>query len=212
MAAGRKLVPALVSDVNRQQGEGMRRVAAGIAVALIGVLASSRVANAQGAQFSVGGGLDLPLSDFDDGFKTGFHGLAGVSVIPSGWPVGIQVDGTYSQYKADSDLDVKEQLIYGTASIVYKFQTAEGSRFKPYLIGGGGVYNGKLKGDDVPSGFDNSQTKFGFNAGAGFDIQAGSAALFAEGRFHDVFTDGTNLKFIPITVGIRFGGGGSSGS
>ncbi len=44
------------------------------------------------------------------------------------------------------------------------------------------------------------------NVGAGFDFKAGGAGLFAEGRFHDVFTDGENLKFIPITVGVRLGG------
>ncbi len=182
----------------------MRRVATGVAV-LIGMLAVSRVAHAQGAEFSLGGGVDLPLSDFDDAFKTGFHGLAAASFVPTGSPVGIQVDGTYSQYSDDSPLDIKEQLIYGTANAVYKFKTAEGSRFRPYLIGGGGVYNAKPKGDDVPSGVD-SQTKFGINVGAGFDIKAGAAGLFAEGRFHDVFTDGSNLKFIPITVGVRLGG------
>jgi hypothetical protein len=186
----------------------MRRVAAGIAVALIGVLASSRVANAQ-AQFSLGGGVSIPTGTFGDAFKTGFHGLGAVSFVPTGSPVGIQIDGSYTQFKTDvSGSDAKLQLIAGTANVVFKFPTAEGSKFRPYLIGGGGVYNAKPKNPDL-----DGQTKFGFNAGAGFDIQAGSAALFAEGRFHDVFTDGPNLKYIPITVGIRFGGGGgSSGS
>jgi hypothetical protein len=183
----------------------MRRVATGVAAALIGLLASANAARAQGAQFSLGGGVDMPLGVFNDGFKTGFHGLAGVSFTPPAWPVGIQVDGTYSQYSDDTPLDIKEQLIYGTGNLVYTFKTAETSKFHPYLIGGGGVYNAKPKGDDVPSGV-SSETKFGINVGAGFDIKAGGAGLFAEGRFHDVFTNGENLKFIPITVGVRFGG------
>ena len=53
---------------------------------------------------------------------------------------------------------------------------------------------------------DDSQTKFGINAGAGFDIKAGSAGLFVEGRFHDVFTSVNNTTFIPLTIGVRFGG------
>lgn len=189
----------------------MRRVGT-VAAALIGLLASANVARAQtGAQFSVGGGIDLPLSDFDDAFKTGFHGLAGVSFTPAASPVGFQVDGTYSQYSDDTPADIKEQLIYGTANVVWKFPTAEASRFHPYLIGGGGVYNFKEKGDDAFS--DESETKFGINVGAGFDISAGAAALFAEGRFHDIFiSDVPNLKFIPITVGVRLGGGGGTGS
>lgn len=172
----------------------------------MGMLVSASALHAQGAEFSLGGGVDLPLGDFDDAAKLGFHGLAGVSVVPTNWPVGIQVDGNWSQFSDDTPADVKYQLIYGTANLVYKFKTSEESRFRPYLIGGGGVYNFKAKGDDVPAGIDDSQTKFGINAGAGFDIKAGSAGLFVEGRFHDIFTTGSNTKFIPLTVGVRFGG------
>ena len=38
------------------------------------------------------------------------------------------------------------------------------------------------------------------------EVKAGGAGLFIEARFHDVFTDGPNTQFIPINVGIRFGG------
>jgi hypothetical protein len=184
----------------------MRRVARGVAAALIAVLTSAGAARAQsGAEFSLGGGVDMPLGTFNDAFKTGFHGLAAISFTPPASPVGLQVDGTYSQYSDDTPLDIKEQLIYGTANAVWKFKTAEASRFHPYLIGGGGVYSLKPKGNDVPSTV-GSVTKFGLNVGAGFDIKAGAAGLFAEGRFHDVFTSGENTKFIPITVGVRFGG------
>ena len=177
-----------------------------VAAVALGMLVSTSALHAQGAEFSLGGGVDLPLGDFDDVAKMGFHGLAGVSVVPANSPVGIQVDGNYSQFKDDTPLDIKFQLIYGTANIVYKFKTSEESRFRPYLIGGGGVYNFKAKGDDVLAGVDDSQTKFGINAGAGFDIKAGSAGVFIEGRFHDVFTTGSNTTFIPLTIGVRFGG------
>ena len=182
------------------------RVPKAAAALALGLLVSASTAYAQGAEFSLGGGIDNPLGDFNDSAKLGFHGLAGVSFVPEGSPVGIQVDGNYSQFKDDTPLDVKFQMIYGTANAVYKFKTSEDTRFRPYLIGGGGVYNFKVKGDDVPTGFDDSQTKFGINAGAGFDFKAGSAGVFVEGRFHDVFTSGSNTQFIPITVGVRFGG------
>jgi len=184
----------------------MRRISMTLGTLVAGLIVSASTAQAQGAEFSLGGGIDNPLGDFNDAAKLGFHGLAGVSFVPEGSPVGIQVDGNYSQFTDDTPLDVKFQMIYGTGNVVYKFKTSEDSRFRPYLIGGGGVYNFKIKGDDVPTGFDDSQTKFGINAGAGFDFKAGSAGLFVEGRFHDVFTDGPNTQFIPITIGVRFGG------
>jgi hypothetical protein len=177
-----------------------------VAALALGMLVSTSALHAQGAEFSLGGGVDLPLGDFDDVAKLGFHGLAGVSVVPANWPVGIQIDGSYAQFKDDTPADIKFQFIYGTANIVYKFKTSEESQFRPYLIGGGGVYNFKPKGNGLLPGTDDSQTKFGINAGAGFDIKAGSAGLFVEGRFHDVFTSVNNTTFIPITVGVRFGG------
>ena len=182
------------------------RIPKAVAALAMGMLLSASALHAQGAEFSLGGGIDLPLGDFDDAAKLGFHGLAGVSVVPTNWPVGIQVDGNYSQFSDDTPADLKFQLIYGTANLVYKFKTSEETKFRPYLIGGGGVYNFKVNGDDVPTGVDDSETKFGINAGAGFDFKAGSAGLFIEGRFHDVFTTGSNTTFIPITIGVRLGG------
>ena len=167
------------------------------------MLLSSPALHAQGAEFSLGGGLGIPVGTFDDLVKIGWHGTAAVSFVPQRWPVGVQIDGSFSQFSDETAFDIKNQLIYGTANAVYKFQSSEDSRFRPYLIGGGGVYNSKATGSDA---LDGSSTKFGINLGAGFDFKTGSAGLFMEGRFHDVFTDGDNLKFIPITVGVRFGG------
>jgi hypothetical protein len=162
-------------------------------------------AAAQGAEFSLGGGLTLPLGNFDDAAKLGWHGMGAVSFVPQDLPVGFQVDGSFSRLSDESPADIKSQLIYGTANVVYKFKTSQDTRFRPYLIGGGGVYNLDAKGDDVPSTVE-SVTKFGLNAGAGFDFKAGSAGIFIEGRFHNVFTEGDNTNFIPFTVGVRFGG------
>ncbi len=159
--------------------------------------------HAQGAQFSLGGGLGIPLGTFDDLVKIGWHGIAAVSFVPRTSAVGIQVDGSFSQFSDESPFDIKSQVIYGTANAVYKFQSSEDSSFRPYLLGGVGVYNSKATGNDALEG---STTKFGINAGAGFDFGAGGTSLFVEGRFHDVFTDGDNVTFIPITLGIRFGG------
>ena len=173
--------------------------------AVLMATAGAPSALAQGAEFSLGGGVSVPSGNFDDFAKLGWHGTAAVSFVPQTMPVGFQVDGSFSRLSDESPADRQAQLIYGTGNIVYKFQVAEDTKFRPYLIGGGGVYNLDTKGDDVLPG-DESVTKFGINAGAGFDFKAGSAGLFVEGRFHNVFTEGDNTNFIPITVGVRFGG------
>jgi len=180
----------------------MRSRSAGLAALILSLLGAPAL-RAQATEFSIGGGLGVPLGDFDDVAKIGWQGTAAVSFMPRNLPVGIQVDGSFSQFGNDSPLDIKNQLLYGTLNAVYRFASSESSRFRPYLIGGGGVYNSKLTGSDAP---DGSTTKFGINAGAGVDFKAGSAGLFLEGRFHDVFVAGPNVEFIPINVGIRLGG------
>ena len=190
----------------------MRGIVAPVAVVLIGVLAAPRVASAQGAEFSLGAGASVPLSDFGDVAKTGYHGLVGISFAPSSFPLGFQFDGQYHRLKQDASIGNRtNQIIMGTGNLIYKFKTSEDSKFRPYLIAGAGIYNFKLVSGDNVAGpgvgnTGNTATDFGLNAGAGFDIKTGGVGFFAEGRFHDVFTDGPNTKFIPITVGIRLGG------
>ena len=138
--------------------------------------------------------------------------MAAISFVPEGWPVGIQFDGSYQQFTLDEDRfpgfsGLKHRFIMGTGNVVFKFKSSEESTFRPYLIGGAGLYNGKTTADDDPGDvLGGGETDFGINAGAGFDFKAGGAGLFIEGRFHNVFTEGANTRFIPITLGIRFGG------
>jgi len=194
----------------------MRGFVRGTAAVAIGLLLSAPAVRAQGAEFGLGGGVGLPLGDFDDGAKLGWHGLAAVSFVPNGWPVGIQFDGSYQQFSLEDDFGftgLKTRLLQGTGNVVFKFKTSEESTFRPYLLGGVGVYNTKTTADDDPGDvLGGGATDFGLNAGVGFDFKAGGAGLFIEGRFHNVFvggdglSGGDNLQFIPITLGIRFGG------
>jgi len=194
----------------------MRGLRSGLLGAVLLATVGAAPAVAQTAKFSVGGGLSLPLGDFGDGAGTGWHGLAAVGFQPANLPIGFQVDGMYQRFSLDAvdgvevpdGFDGNFRMLQGTANAVYTFTTAEESTFHPYLIGGVGLYNFKLTGDDVPE--LDSETDFGINAGAGFDFQAGAVGLFVEGRFHNVFTDGSDVNFIPITVGVRFGGGGAT--
>ncbi len=185
----------------------MRGLSKGMAALAVGMLLGAPALRAQGAEFALGGGVGFPSGTFDDAAKVGWHGLAAISFVPEGWPVGIQFDGQYQQYKLDGFTDTKERFIMGTGNIVFKFKTSEESTFRPYLIGGPGVYNFKQTGEADPGQvLEGGTTEFGINAGAGFDFKAGGAGLFIEGRFHRIFNSGEDLQFIPITIGLRFGG------
>lgn len=51
---------------------------------------------------------------------------------------------------------------------------------------------------------ENTQTKFGLNAGAGLRFQLTGFSTFVEARWHTIFTEGKNTQVIPISVGITF--------
>lgn len=200
----------------------MRRILVqGVAAVAALTLAAAPAAAQTGVTFGLGGGGSVPLGDFGDVAEIGFHGTGFVGFQGgANLPVGFRIDGLFQRFSTDADaigpgdFDVDYQLISGSANVVYEFMTSEETRFRPYLIGGGGIYNVDLKGEDADElddlGFEGDATKFGLNGGAGFNFAFGNVGLFLEGRFHNVFTEGTNTNFIPITLGLRFGGEGPS--
>jgi opacity protein-like surface antigen len=180
------------------------------ALALASALFTTSAQAQTSMQFGIGGGATLPLGDFADAAKSiGFHGLVNAEFQPANLPVGFRIEGMYNRlsFHEDQTTDGNFQIISGTANVVYTFMTAEESKFHPYLIGGGGAYNFKAS----PEGFDSdSETKFGFNAGAGFNMAMGGAAVFIEGRFHRIMIgDGGDVNMVPISIGVRFGGSGN---
>lgn len=153
---------------------------------------------AQGVIFGVGGGFTAPLGDASNGLTTGGHLMATVGYDRPASPLGVRADGMYHIiFGANSAPDLN--LFMGTGNVVYNFLTAETSRFHPYVIGGAGIYN-------FDQGPFNS-TDFGLNAGAGVKFNFRGLRAFAEARFHDVFTDGSDFSMLPISVGVLFGGG-----
>lgn len=179
----------------------MKGLMKGAAIAAVALALGTGAAQAQIAQFGVGGGVSIPTGDAGDALNTGFHGGAHVRLSPPALPVAFQIDGLFQRFGTDAD-DVNFQSLSVTGDVVWTLPSAPATPVKPYLLGGVGLYNYKFTGDGVPAGFDESTTDFGINVGAGFNF---GKKLFAEARFHRVFTDGdSDLNIIPITVGLRF--------
>jgi hypothetical protein len=105
----------------------MRSLSKSVAALAVGMLLTAPALRAQGAEFALGGGVGLPLGTFDDATKTGWHGLAAVSFVPNGWPVGIQIDGQYQEYKFDGSTSLKDRFLIGTGNVVFKFKSSEES-------------------------------------------------------------------------------------
>jgi opacity protein-like surface antigen len=191
----------------RIQGGGFMNRVLQMAFAMIVVsVASAGTVAAQSARFGLGGGLLSPSGDFKNGEKTGWHGLVRVDFSIPLSPVGIRVDGLYGQtsHKAPFDGDGNSKGIGGLASLVWNIPVPA-PIVKPYVLAGGGFFNLKTT---VPSqSIDSSESKFAYGLGAGVRIGAGPVNFFAEGRYVSVQTSDGSTKFIPLTVGVLFGGG-----
>ncbi len=177
------------------------------AVVGLAVMLSAQTAQAQAMSYGVGGGLVVPTGTLSDGTSTGWSGSALVRVQPPASPLGLEVDAFYTRFGLEG-VDGHDRMIGGTANAVFAFPGA--SMARPYLIGGVGLYNSKVSIDGL--GSSDPSTKFGLNAGAGFDFGFGKAKLFAEARFHAIMKalpdastgDEKAAYMIPLTVGLRF--------
>ncbi len=158
-----------------------------LAVLVAGVPASLP---AQG--FFVGGGLVLPSGDYGNYAKTGYGGMAGVNLAFPALPIGVRVEGLYL-YNSHEGADSSTSLYGGMASATYGIGTGPAGL---YLIGGVGYLNHHF---GAPSGLPSeNEWKFSWGVGAGVSF----SKLFGEVRYMQRDKD----KFIPIMVGIRFGG------
>jgi hypothetical protein len=122
-------------------------------------------------------GVVFPLDP--DGLGTGWDIGASVRAMPPAWPIGVQLDFIV--------IDLEGSLFQFAANAVYQFSSS--SSLRPYLIGGLGLYDGD----------------FGVNAGVGLDFAVTGAPIgfFAEGRFHRVFGDPSDLSLFPLNGGVR---------
>lgn len=194
----------------------MKRFLTGAAVLGFTVLASGAASAQQVSkspiQFGVMGGVTLPTSDFKDLLKTGWNAGALLNFGFANGPVGLRVDGSWNQFNF-KDVDGPHfRVLDATADAVFSFGSKSPAQF--YILGGAGVYNFKVTGDNNSFDFSSgSTTKFGLNGGVGVKFTTGSVAPFIEARYHYVFSgdsfnnsSSNNPKFqmIPISVGLTF--------
>lgn len=162
--------------------------------------------------FGAKAGVAFPIGDFGNAAGTGFNigGVVGFTV--PNFPLGLRGDVDYNRFGNKTvnagtvSVSSKASIFSGTINVLYGFPM-EGSSFRPYAIGGLGLY--RLSTDASCSGVgvtcpSNGQTKFGLNIGGGVEFQLSSFSAFAEARFHNLFTDGYSARYIPITFGIMF--------
>jgi opacity protein-like surface antigen len=188
------------------------------------------------AHFTIGGGLAMPLSDLSERFRTGGAFNLGLIVEPT--PVlGLQVEYGFqtltgnerriplrvNPFAADTGTAVIESHHKVNFVVINAMvRTSGDDMFKPYALGGGGMYHRTVSLTTPDVGYttycdpywyicyptvvevdrvigDRSSWDPGINLGAGIAIRLGeAAALYIESRWHytwgPTFTDQDGLE------------------
>jgi hypothetical protein len=168
----------------------LRGLAAAAAVVAISATASAQMDAP--SRFGVSAGVGMPMGDFGDVAKMGFHvgGHWQTDLGDSGLKFRANLD--YGRYGFSDDLaalagDESWTMLGGVANIIYPVSSI-------YLIGGLGYYS--LSSSASGS---SSDSNLAYNIGAGM----GKGKWFAEVRYLSIQAD-PSLTTIPIVVGLRF--------
>ncbi len=174
-----------------------------LALALTASAAHAQATGASTRPVSVGisGGLSIPTGDAGDFYDSGFNvgGLLEFTRPASPLAFRLEVDYQRFAFKDDSGVlssDTDTRIISGVANALYKFG---GETARPYLLGGVGLFNLSAAAENA-----DSETKFGFNLGAGLEIPLSGITAFGDIRYQSIQTEGSAFNIIPIRVGIRF--------
>lgn len=177
----------------------MKRYQFGSLILALGLFAAPTLhAQAQpteGIRFGVGGGVTLPMGNYGDFDKGGYHLLGVVQFPISHSAIHLRFDAMYGQTSHDVGSG-KTTLTGATGDLLYHLGDRAAS-VRPYVLGGLGVYNVDAGG--------GSETDFTFGFGGGILFGIGTMHAFLEARYMSIQASGTSLPFIPISLGVMFG-------
>ena len=186
-----------------------RRIFTIAALAAAALLAPGTAQAQNPMKIGISVGPSFPISDLKDFEDWGYNVAASIAAKPMMSPVGFRIEGMYQNLTGKNNVivggitaDAPDHRTYaGTANVELAVPTMGVS---PYLIGGVGYYGTK---------FDQSGEKtsndFGWNLGGGLNFNLAGFSTFLEARFHQVQskdsnTGTPNLRFVPVSFGLRF--------
>jgi opacity protein-like surface antigen len=206
----------------------MSRSAIMVTVLAFACVAATATAGAQQlprARFGLGAGATSPSGEFHadasgEGFKTGWLGMLFLEFREPEKPLGVRVDAVFGSNAANDQWNVassaivgqpttdKFRMLGGNVDVIYSLlRSAHG--IGAYVLGGVGTYRLTLSSTSGGLTVDDSENKFGWNAGAGATYPFGGVTGFLEARYNSIattFVSASKLPFIGITAGVRFGG------
>ena len=177
-----------------------------------------------GFYIGVGSGTNLTTGTLDDiGYNSGLN----VS-IPIGWHkrgsvIGVRTEWGVQSFDGRNNLgfsnpDARFYTAVGLLTLNVPMNAAKTNTF--YVMGGGGLYMfknltggstlGNRFGATTVGGSTTSETKFGFQGGAGVELKIlGATSFFVQTGIAQVSVDtppgtsGSNLRWVPLIAGIQ---------
>jgi len=199
-----------------------RKLAALVATSVaLAAGATPVLAQKTGIGFGGSVGANVPNGEFADGAKTGLvaNGFVGLGTGRFGlrgelfWSRS-DLDNAFIRKVGNAvlpsdgvgDVTGNVNMVGGTANLVLPLTQ---SMFRPYLIGGVGVYRRRVSQDiggtiDEFQSLKDTQTELGYNGGVGLSIGGVGPSLFIEARYHSVQTTPERTKFVPVVIGFSF--------
>ena len=190
-----------------------------LAFACVAATASAAAQQLPSARFGIGAGVASPRGAYHadnvgEGFNTGWQGMAFLEFREPKHPIGVRVDLVIGEnpandaYNATAGATAKMRWFGADADLIYSFGRLAGG-LGAYVLAGGGSYRITLssKVGGIAAG-DQSENKFGWNAGAGVTLPAGPGTLFVEARYFSIsntFISSGTAPFAALVAGFRFG-------
>jgi opacity protein-like surface antigen len=177
-------------------------------------------ANASSTWLGIQGGAGVPTGDYGDVAVTGFQfGVLGTHMVNDQW--GFGGDLNYHMFNSSDEVnaaaevdfgpgsEIKWNTIQGTAHVVMNIPTRGG--VNPYLKGGFGLYNLGIKLVSPSGDTSDSESKFGFNVGAGMNFaSSGKMRWGVNAAYHIVSAEedlGANVNVMTLGLNVLWGVG-----
>jgi opacity protein-like surface antigen len=173
----------------------MKRTVVGVAMGLALLAGSANAQSVKPFNIGISGGLSVPTGDAGDLVKSGYNLSGMFEVKPMAFPVALRLEGQWQRFDVKG-VDANYRTLGVLANAVYYIPSP--GIVKPYFTGGLGMVNEKL------SAFDDSETNFAFNLGAGVNFQLTGITTFVEANWQSIQSEGSATRMFPIRFGVKF--------
>lgn len=203
------LIHVLPSLFNHLVGDSTQMKQSIKILALLSLLAAPIALEAQTTRtisLGVSGGLSLPMGNLSDGVDAGYNATGHIYFKPSTMKLALRGDVSYDSWKSKSSSSVLSSSLSSLGftgnGIFYVGESTAAMR--PYLLVGGGMYRFKSSATVLGVSRSSTNTDPGIQGGAGISFNLSGFSTFLEAKYVNVFGDGENVSFVPISFGIRF--------